>query len=262
MKTLRHTLFWLGAMIAMIALASPGMASTVSFGDNSKVWDTYDHPFSSPDQDYLVLPDLLGGSVTGHRGIDSLTVNYLSHENLTKNRGRRLTNYGKLWDSLNFGDIFINTNPSVDTNWDIVVKASSSGTWNIYSVNEPLHNWSYEWSHSDMGTPRLWHPIGINLDRSAQLIGTATYSGWVDAKDVGSAETMVSSSWIFNLFDGYSWNFTEDYFVLGLAVTCANDVLFERIPVPSPEPSTWVLFGVGLAGILLYTRRNRQQVTL
>lgn len=257
MNTLRHTLACGAALIALLLLSAPAFASTVSFTDTSKVWPGFTAG-TSPTKDVLGIPDILYGEVSGHRGLDYLSITYQSDHALRQGKNyKNLTDYGKLWNQLDFGNIFINTNPSVNNDWDIVIQATSGNLWTIYSVAVRYMNDDYIMSSSPSGSvPRTGHPVAVDLSNyDAVAIGTATYSGWQVPAGAG-VDTPVTSSWLFSLFDGYSWNFLEDTFILGLTVTCANDVLYQRIAVPTPEPSTWLMFGIGLAALLLFKRRR------
>ncbi|GFM37292.1 PEP-CTERM sorting domain-containing protein [Desulfovibrio psychrotolerans] len=254
MHTLRHTLACGAALIALLILSAPAFASTVSFTDTSKVWPGFN---AKAGEDVHGIPDILSGEVSGHGGLDYLSITYQSDYALRQgSKFKNLTDYGKLWNQLDFGNIFINTDPSANNDWDIIIQATSGNQWTIYSVVVPYVNNDYIMSSSPSGTPRTGHPVAIDLSSyDAVAIGTATYSGWQVPAGAG-VDTPVTSSWLFSLFEGYSWNFLEDTFILGLTVTCANDVLYQRIAVPTPEPSTWLLFGIGLAALLFFKRHR------
>jgi hypothetical protein len=139
------------------------------------------------------------------------------------------------------GNLFINViNGENDTTWDYV-NNNNTGDWTGWYL-------------------RNNHPIGIQdsvLDDDSGLhhldpIGSANYSGFpgTPGTDINRSRT---SSYDF----GSGLDTRGHDIIIGWAMTCANDVVYERINNPVPEPTTLLLLGLGLIGIAAIRRKYK-----
>ena len=244
----------------------------MSFVDDptQNVWAGWEYG-SSTSQDVNGVPNLLGGTIEADaQGIKSITIDY--EINMWSSW------LSKEWKYVNPEDIFINTDPTgnsgTDT-WDYVIKFTDD-VWSIYAidlaVNYPLADYKtvnttpYNITQNKTvkeypgeGSPRKYHPFGVDLDKinGEQLLGTGTVA---DAWDTPTSADVNKTKFSFSLsFDGNNGVnlFENDSFILGFAVSCANDTLYVEVtPTPTPEPSTFALLGLGLAGLIAVGRKR------
>lgn len=219
-------------------------ALTVTFGDSVKYWSGFANGTSDDTKDTIGTPDLLGGRAILEGGLlKSIEIDYYGKFSLTApgNAGSVIP-----------GDLFINV--LCDDDWDFVMKlVSKSQTPADYAAAKILdvsgQTAAYRWSgaddsgHWDGFNVRDWHPYAWY--GGGTQVGTGSLSG-VDLL-TGGHHTLV-----FDLGAGLA---VGDTFCIGFGPSCANDVLFERISAPIPEPSAAIAFG---AGLLLAARRTRR----
>jgi hypothetical protein len=226
--------------------AGIAMAVPVTFGDTSIYWPGWQGPDSADNsKDAIGIPDFTGGSaeINSDSTLQKLTFNYEADST---------TDLG-LWYLLKPGDLFIDAD--ADNKWDYLVDLNGNineGNYNLYSVTVPLDAGSYVMSGRDNTGSWLGydirdnHPIGYTP--SSNSIGSVYFSGWMTP----SGTNPVSSYFDFGSNPSL---FLGDEFTIGWTVNCANDVVYETMNNPVPEPSTILLLSAGLAGIAIYGRR-------
>ena len=230
------------SFLAVFLCASITSATTIPFGDKENYWPTWGN---GPDDgnDTIGTPDFLGGSA-------EITNGYLTK--LTFDI--RAKAYLDLWDMIYPGDLFIDT--GANETWDYYVDLVQSfdsnnhkpiaGTGNMYSINHPLNDTGYLMSHVPPGYGyREDHPIGFS---GGDKYGNVIFDGW-PSKPIDE-NIIVSKSFTFG--DGDIP--IDSSFIIGWTVTCANDVIYEQVPVP--EPSTMLLFGTGFLGLAMIGRKK------
>ena len=242
--------------IVFMFSASLAQAEVVSFGDNVNYWEGFGNRYDDR-YDVIGNPDITGGNfVFSDHVLTGVSINYNTTNKL-----------------LIPGDWFFDVDQ--DNNWDYVLHNNipsykevgpydSSNSYSLYSVDfdfaidSPLASWRKS-SPYDESFARWYdsyredHPVQANVDSSKYdftLLQTISFTGW---EYTGTGP--YTATW-----SGFELDLTEflgKEFTYGFAMTCANDVLFGSAPIPSPEPSTWILFGSGL-GMLMLARRKRK----
>lgn len=222
-------------------------AYILPFTDTVNYWPGFSSGTSDDQVDVVgSAPHISGGSVrVNNRGyIDQIT---FSH-----------TDSGS--ESPDVGDLFLD----IDSNgyWDYVINVATQPGWvtqtvqtaSIYSfgTNEfaisDTSKYVYGGDYWDAGY-RANNPVGVNLEP-----GFGTDTGLVAdivGPFVNNTPVVFSFADLFQLGD--------DPLTIGMAASCANDVIYGQVTAPVPEPTTVLLFGTGLAGLICMRGRRKQK---
>jgi len=230
------------ALLTWLALSAPAAdAVPVSFGDSVHAWAGYTNGTSDDARDTIGTPDLLGGTAQIEGGLlKSVTIDYLAPFSLASS-GR---------GSVIPGDLFIDADANGE--WDYVLKLVASPQTAIASyaaaailgvAGEPA---SYLLSGTD--NTGHWRGFRIRDDHPYAWAGGGTQIG---TGDLTAPDLLANGqhALVFSLGGGVG---VAGDWVLGFAASCGNDVLFERISAPVPEPGAALIFA---AGLLLAARR-------
>lgn len=278
--------------IVSIALGTVGaQATVVTFGDSVNVWAGLEHGANlkyKPElanQDQNGVPDLTGGSLTytGNHKLTSITLNYA---NLYMN-----TDWGRSsWSSLEAGDWYIDVDK--DNAWDYLIhqpakvwnpatnKLVSNDDYHLYALNDKVfYGSSTRYKSNGQFTQyngyydgkdnRDWHPTTVrdsilptkNPINGIVDLGIVGFDGWDSLRELTSLSNSTavgSSTWDLSGLGGIDLDkFSGKDIIIAFTMTCANDVLFEHTNVPTPEPGTMLLMGLGIIGVGYLRKRSR-----
>jgi hypothetical protein len=225
----------------LLVFSSSSFGAPITFGDSAISWSGWGTNYTNSDT--VGTPNISGGVADVSGGyLSSITFNYIN-----------TAYYPRYNPALSAGDLFIDVNSN--GYWDYVV-ASSTG--NIYtfadnsfalgSYSTGSSNYILSWGSSGF-IIRQNHPVLYNV---ASNLGVSTGTATVSPFNSQTLNTPLAFS-----FTGLNLLVGSD-FTIGWDVSCANDVIYERVTAPVPEPATLLLLGSGLLGLASFRRkRNR-----
>ena len=226
-------------ILAQFVVTQAALATTLSFTDNTKIWSGWTNNVGTQNTtDSIGSPQIVTTKVDLDKGLMSSIT---------------FTGLYPLPTNVYAGDLFINLlNSKNDTTWDYVVRSlnGTDGAYDIFKVNvdalknpasNPYEMSYYQYPGNNNTNFRSLHPIGVKDDQLlGNSVGTATLSGLYSNTikyDFGKGLDTLGLS-----------------FIIGWTPTCANDVIYQEVPVP--EPGTMALLGFGLLGLVVYSKRR------
>jgi hypothetical protein len=244
-------------IIVVTMIGSQVFADTIVtpwYNDNHTTWTGWVSSNTDASGDTYGTPNFLSAQAT-------ITDGYLTRLTFQIQNGPEAVDLYKL---LKPGDLFINTGRggATDTTWDYVVNLMNSSGQSVsdnklYSVNQsylPGTN-GYLLSYAPVDPKKGWS----YSYRNDQPIG---YDGGTAVPNT----TVNFSGWNYNLAPGAIFQPYFEFgahdillgsqFTIGWTVSCANDIYFETMTNPVPEPASMLLMGSGLIGLAGWGRKK------
>lgn len=128
--------------------------------------------------------------------------------------------------------------------------------WHPTTVKDDILPYEYE-----KKVNRRYVSASANANSGIFDLGVVGFDGWDSFSELDrlSKSTAVgSSTWDLSGIGGIDFlSLMGKEIIIAYTMTCANDVLFEHTRVPTPEPGTMLLMGLGILGVGYLRKRSR-----